>query len=186
MFAIAAPALVLLYLGLQSVQRQHKAIRTLAESNRVLANEKVAAEIEQRSVELARQRLDQPPSPPFRLRLPIVRQYFVIDNGAVVYPRLLTPLPQEPDGEPQSFHDAEKLEIREGKIREALAAYQAVYDASGSKPVKALALSRVARCQERLQDRQAAAAAWRTLENGYADLYDPLHRPYALSPPAWN
>ena len=37
--------------------------------------------------------------------------------------------------------------------------YQAVYDASASKPVKALALSRVARCQERLQDRQAAAKA---------------------------
>jgi len=182
LFAIAAPALVLLYLGLQSVQRQHKAIRTLAESNRVLANEKVAAELERRSMELARQcLLEQQPSPPFRLRPPIVRHYFVIENGAVVFPRLLTPLPHEPDGAPQAFRDAERLEIREGKMREALTAYQAVYDASASKPVKALALSRVARCQERLQDRHAAAAAWRTLANGYGDLYDPLHRPYALT-----
>jgi signal transduction histidine kinase len=182
LFAIAAPALVLLYMGLQSVQRQHEAIRTLAGSNRAMANEKVAAEMERRSVELARQcLLGQQPSPPFRLRPPIVRYYFVIENGAVVYPRLLTPLPHEPDGTPQAFHDAETLEIKEGKIREALTAYQAVYAASASKPVKALALSRVARCQERLQDRQAAAAAWRTLENGYGDLYDPLHRPYALT-----
>jgi signal transduction histidine kinase len=182
LFAIAAPALSLLYLGLQSVQRQHKAIRTLAESNRVLANEKVAAELERRSMELAHQcLLEQQPSPPFRLRPPIVRHYFAIENGAVVFPRLLTPLPHEPDGAPQAFRDAERLEIREGKIREALTDYQAVYDASASKPVKALALSRVARCQERLQDRQAAAAAWRTLEDGYGDLYDPLHRPYALT-----
>jgi hypothetical protein len=41
-FVIVAPALILLYLGLQSVQRQHQAIGALAESNRILAAEKLA------------------------------------------------------------------------------------------------------------------------------------------------
>ena len=152
LFAIVAPALALLYLALQSVERQREAIRVLSESNRQLANEKAAAEVERRSLELARQALDRPPTPPFRPAVPWVRHYFIIENGVIVYPRLSTPLPQEPDGLPESFRDAEALEVREGKLREAAATYRTVYETAVPKPVKALALNRMARCLQALGD----------------------------------
>src|SRR5262249_12333216 len=52
-FGIVIPAFALLYLGLQSVQRQRQAIAPLAESNRGLAAEKLASRVQPRSRELA-------------------------------------------------------------------------------------------------------------------------------------
>jgi hypothetical protein len=49
LLAIVAPALVLLYLGLKSVQRQHDAINALLVSNLRLSGEKLAAELEHRT-----------------------------------------------------------------------------------------------------------------------------------------
>jgi uncharacterized small protein (DUF1192 family) len=51
--AIVAPALVLLYLGLKSVQRQRDAINALLVSNLRLSGEKLASELEHRTAQLA-------------------------------------------------------------------------------------------------------------------------------------
>src|ERR1041385_7223507 len=59
LFGIVTPALVLLYLGLQSVQRQRQAITALAGSNRALAAEKLASRVQQRSRELTSECLTQ-------------------------------------------------------------------------------------------------------------------------------
>jgi hypothetical protein len=47
--AIVGPALVLLYLGWQSVQRQRQAIANLTLSNLVLSGEKLAEELERQT-----------------------------------------------------------------------------------------------------------------------------------------
>src|SRR5437763_12746899 len=92
LFAIAAPALILLYLGLQSVQRQHQAIGVLAKSNRVLAAEKLAASLDQRTRQLATSCLREWKSaPPDREVCPIAQHFFIVAGGGIAYPRVQSP-----------------------------------------------------------------------------------------------
>jgi hypothetical protein len=51
--AIVGPTVVLLFLGLQSVQRQRQAISSLTVSNLRLSGERLAAEMERRVLKLA-------------------------------------------------------------------------------------------------------------------------------------
>lgn len=180
--AIVAPALVLLCLGLRSVQQQHRAVNLLIETNRRLSAERLAAELENRTRSLAAECLRaQTEAPPFRQAHPIARYYFLIEGGAVRWPRLQTPPPWMPDGLPELFQQAEELELRSGQLEEALAAYRRSYEQARSDAARALALSRIARCEEKLRRPEAAALSWKTLLEKFGTLYDPSHRPYGLT-----
>lgn len=114
---IVGPTLVLLYLGLQSVQRQEQAIASLTATNRRLLAERLATEVARRSDQLAATCLRDPeiavlsqpqanqaagdPARPFaaifrrvKARHPIADLFFVLQDNRVRYPQLSTPLPR--------------------------------------------------------------------------------------------
>ena len=116
LLAIVGPALVLLYLGVDSVRRQHEAIVNLTRSNLQLSGARLAAEIEARTTRLAEacfrdEQLTQMPRELLDLdtlqsarqlrallnqvqsRYPLVRHFFVVANNAVRFPLVETPLP---------------------------------------------------------------------------------------------
>ena len=131
--AIVAPALVLLFQGLRSVQQQRQAVHLLVETNRRLSAERLAAEVENRIRSLAAACLRaQTEAPPFRQVHPIARHYFLIEGGAVRWPRLHTPPPRVPKGLPDTFQQAEELELRSGRLEEALAGYRRNYELARS------------------------------------------------------
>ncbi|HSB13539.1 MAG TPA: histidine kinase dimerization/phospho-acceptor domain-containing protein, partial [Bryobacteraceae bacterium] len=185
---IVVPALVLLYLGLQSVKRQNEAISALRASNLRLSQERLEEELERRTALLAETCLreaaavtgDHARLEQVRRQHTVARHFFVLTDDTVRYPLLRTPPPRLPAGLPAEFHQAEAAEHRENRTAEALAAYRGVLEMETSDPVKALALSRVARCLQKLRRTNEAAQAWRTLLEKYGDLRDPSYRPYAL------
>lgn len=115
--AIVGPTLVLLYLGLQSVDRQRQAISTLSENNLRLTAERVAAELAHRTEHLVGLCLRDPELTTLRLpatdddrpelfrpvrtllqqvkaRHPIADLLFVLQDGRFRYPRLFEPPPR--------------------------------------------------------------------------------------------
>jgi signal transduction histidine kinase len=125
-------------------------------------------------------------------RHPIADQLFVIQGDAVRYPILQAPEPRTLeedlafDGSVAGrrfgslFGQAERLELLEGRPREALASYRKCFELSIADRLKAVALARVARCARKLGERQTAEAAYERLAERYGDLSDGFHRPYAL------
>jgi signal transduction histidine kinase len=206
--AIVAPTLVLLYLGLKSLQRQHDAIDALLVSNLRLSGEKLAGELQQQTGQLAGRCLREAAALELDLehprqvraqldgvreRHPIAGCFFLLEGGAVRYPLLRTPvrrqfeayLASETPANRQKyaalFRDGENLELRVGAPEQAVAAYRRGYELAISAPLKALALSRVARCLKKLNQAKAAEQAYRTLLERYADECDLAGRPYALT-----
>lgn len=115
--AIAGPTLILLYLGLQSVDRQRQAISTLSESNLRLMAERMSAELARRTEHLAGLCLRDPELMTLRLpttdddrpelfrpvrtllhqvkaRHPIADLLFVLQDGRFRYPRLVDSTPR--------------------------------------------------------------------------------------------
>ncbi len=115
--AIAGPTLVLLYLGLQSVERQRQAIAGLMLSNLRLSSEKLAAELERRVWQAAEgclkdseltkdnallERISTPEATrEVRARLeaikerhPLVRHFFLMKESFVRFPILEAPPPR--------------------------------------------------------------------------------------------
>lgn len=179
--AIVAPALVLLYLGLRSVQQQRRAVDLLVETNRRLSAERLAAELENRTRSLAAECLRaQTEPPPFHQVHPIARHYFLIEGGGVRWPALRTPPSRMPEGLPEIFQQAQDLELRSGRLEDALAAYRRGYELARSDAARALALSRIARCEGKLSRAEAAALSWKALLEKFGSLSDPSHRPYGL------
>lgn len=125
-------------------------------------------------------------------RHPIADQLFVIRGDVVSYPVLQAPaagplennLPLEQSLSGRRFGalfaEAERLELIEGRTREALATYQQCSELSVPDRIKAVAVARVARCARKLSEVQAAEAAYARLAERYGDLSDGFHRPYAL------
>ncbi len=125
-------------------------------------------------------------------RHPIADQLFVIQGDSVRYPVLRAPeaRPIEEDLALDAsaagrrfgtlFAQAERLELLEGRPREALASYQKCSELSVADRLRAVALARVARCARKLGERQPAEAAYEQLAERYGDLSDGFHRPYAL------
>ena len=125
-------------------------------------------------------------------RHPIADQLFVIQGDSVRYPILQAPeaRPFEEDLALDAsvtgrrfgtlFAEAERLELLEGRPREALASYQKCSELSVADRLKAVALARVARCARKLGELQAAEGAYERLAGQYGDLSDGFHRPYAL------
>lgn len=213
LLAIVVPTLVLLYLGLKSVQRQRQAIHSLTASNLRLSAENLAAELERRTGQLAEACLRDPElrglvSGPVRTpeaaravrarldkireRHPIARHLFLVQGNALLFPMLRTPPPRaldaylahETPGMAQRFvalfTDGENRELGQQRPDLALTAYRQSYDLPLSDAPKALALSRIARCSQKVSQPKAAELAYRTLAERYGDRYDPFHRPYAL------
>jgi signal transduction histidine kinase len=125
-------------------------------------------------------------------RHPIAEQLFVIQGDSVRYPVLQAPdartleedmaLERSVSGRrfEMLFGEAERLELLEGRPREALASYRKCSELSVAERLKAAALARVARCSRKLGERQAAEAAYERLAELYGDLSDRFYRPYAL------
>lgn len=158
--AILLPAAGLLWLGVQSIERQRQALAALTA-------EKLAAELERRARVSAGQALDGESHP-------IAQTFFTIERGAVTSPRLTTPPPVE---SPAAFREAERLELEENRPDLALAAYRKLL---ASQRDKGLALSRVARCLAKLGHTAEAQATWRKLAAEHADERDLSHRPYGI------
>jgi signal transduction histidine kinase len=191
LLAIVLPALVLLYFGVASYERQRQAVDTLLQSNLRLSGEKLTAEIEHRAMELAQICLggDQEIE---RRRHPMAQYYFAIDQGRVSYPPLETAPPSTVDellaGETgktgqvyaTEFRQAELLELRDGNFEAALATFHRASLLAVSDRLRALALQREARCFEKLKRDGEARQAYVVLKEKYGERMDLSHRPYAL------
>ncbi len=197
--AIVGPALVLLYLGMQSVSRQRQAILGLRASNDQrlrLAGERLASEMEQEVARRAGAILREPAvqqvwtlaAPRERLerireRHPVARHFFVIEGSGVRYPALQTPS-RRPIGADLAglgcWSEGEELEVRRQDPHGALAAYEQCYQGAVSEASKALALSRTARCLQKLKRWQQAEQAYQALSQRYGELSDDFHRPYGV------
>ena len=215
LIAIVTPTLVLLYLGIHSVLRQREAIATLSVSNLRLSGEKVVAELERRTRELADACLQNEQlaelagtaaraSTPERLRQarmlaeklsqqhPLARHFFVLEGGVVRFPlarafprRSLDQDLSELDATvgrefEQLFHQAEEEELERQRPDVALAVYRRGYALPVTDSLKALALSRMARCLRKLHRTEDVQRAYLTLRDSYGDTYDPFYRPYAV------
>ena len=125
-------------------------------------------------------------------RHPIAEQLFVIDGDSLRYPMLQAPEPRPLEQDlalvdsvagrrfGSLFAEAEKLELLEGRLREALAGYRKCSELAVPDRLKAVALARVARCAQKVGERPAAEAAYELLAKRYGDLSDGFQRPYAL------
>jgi signal transduction histidine kinase len=191
LLAIVSPALVLLYFGITSFQRQQSAADALLRSNLRLSGEKAAAEIERRAAELARTCL--PPDADIRKRKDAIAQWFFeIDRGQVAFPPIhtLSPVTLEDvlsGGQPAvreeytlAFREAEKKELRDNNLQAALAGYRKASRLPVGDRPQALALQREARCLEKLKRAAEARQIYRTLAEKFGDAMDLSHRPYAL------
>jgi len=206
--AIRVYVAAIVHLGLKSVQRQRDAINALLVSNLRLSGEKLASELEHRTAQLAEACLraavavnvSTPDEGQLRLQFerlrkqhPIAGYFFLLEGNSVRYPRLRTPPPrqletyaisEDPAGGKQYvalFREAEDQELRLDHPERALAGYRRCYELPTAASLKALALSRVARCLQKLSRPSEAGQAYRTLVEDYGDLGDLSHRPYALA-----
>jgi signal transduction histidine kinase len=155
---IVVPVGVLLWLGVESFERQREALTTLTA-------EKLTATIEARTREAADEAFRSPSHP-------IVAHFFAFAAGELVRPALRSPLPAPL---PTAFAEADGLE-RSAPER-ALAIYRRL---AGQPEYAALALSRVARTLNTLGRTADARATWRTLARDHADDRDPNGRPYGI------
>jgi signal transduction histidine kinase len=191
LLAIVAPALVLLYFGVESFRRQRQAVESLLRSNLRLSGERLAGELERRTTELARECLRSNELEDVQRR-PIAQYFFLIDGGRVVYPPLRTPPPLTLDellarehGKLRDefavrFREAESQEIRQGNLDTALANYRNASGLGVSDSLRALALQRAARCLEKLNRPGESRQVYQVLAEKYGNLTDLSHRPFAV------
>ena len=155
---VAAPCIVLLWLGVQSFQRQRQALAGLEA-------EKLSEETEKALQAAAETALAHPPHP-------AAKYYFLMEQGAVTKPALRA---APPDPEPAEFLDAERAESSSPEL--ALAAYRKLF---ATHRHESLALSRIARVLGNLGREAESKAAWRQLAQSYPDERDLFHRPYGI------
>ena len=156
---IVAPACGLVWLGVQSFERQRQALVTLTA-------EKLAAKMESELHTVAERALTLHSDP-------AAKYFFTIEHGMVVRPALYAPPPVPV---PREFLEAERQEDMK-RPDLALESYRRLLEAHQHE---SLALSRVARCLANLGRQEDARAAWRTLAASYPDERDPSHRPYGI------
>ena len=157
--SIVLPVCGLVWLGVQSFERQRQALDTLRA-------EKLAAEMQTREQASAEMALTQ-------WRGPIARYFFRIEGGVVVQPALAAGLP---DPMPPEFQEAQRHEDS-NQSELALEAYRKLFQ-SGKRP--ALALRGVARTLAKLGRAEEARTEWEMLAVKYRDERDPAHRPYGI------
>jgi signal transduction histidine kinase len=157
---IVTPACGLLWLGIQSFERQRQALATLTA-------EKLAAETEAHMRNAAEEALS-------RHDHPIASYFFTIEHGIVVRPALHAPprLPVPPD-----FLEAEHQEFDLNRVDLGLESYRKLL---ASHRHESLALSGMARCLEKLGREDEARAAWRKLAASFPDERDLSYRPFGI------
>src|SRR5690349_11250463 len=136
--AIVAPACVVLWLGIQSFERQHEALANLA-------SERLAAEEEKKLGEAAGAALASGKGP-------VARFFFRIEHSVVTKPALQA-APR--DLSPPEFADAERKEFA-NQLEAALDAYRGL---AAAHRHESLALSGMARCLGNLGRTEEARAA---------------------------
>src|SRR5262245_53597360 len=122
-FTIIAPAVVLVWLGIQSFERQRTALATLTA-------EKLAAEVEARVKTAAEKAIGG-------ARDPVAKHFFTIERGVVVRPALRPPPPLPA---PAEFSEAEHQELGLNRPDLALVSYRKLFE---SHRHESLALSRI-------------------------------------------
>ena len=157
---IVVPACGLVWLGVQSFERQRQALATLTA-------EKLAAEMEAVLHTAAERALTLHSDPS-------AKYFFTIEHGMVVRPALYAPPPLPV---PREFLEAERQELRMNRPDLALESYRKLL---AEHQHESLAMSRVARCLAKLGRQGDARAAWRMLATTYPDERDPFHRPYGI------
>jgi signal transduction histidine kinase len=157
---IVLPAGVLLWLGIQSFERQRHALETLAA-------EKLATTIES-------QLRDAAQSVFAGNRHPVAQYFFSIEHGEITRPALHSPPPRMT---PPEFAAAEREEFDLNRPEVALGLYQQL---SRTSKLRAIALSRVARCLAKLGRTDEARAIWRELAVNYPDETDLARRPFGI------
>ena len=157
---IVAPVCGLLWLGLQSFERQRQALDTLTA-------EKLEIELQARTKAAAELAFTDATHP-------VARDRFILQRGSVVTPALRAPLPGQA---PPEFAEAERLELTLGRPDLALAAYRDLLD---TPRLEALALSRIARCLSRLGRTAEARTTWHRLAQSHPDARDLSHRPFGI------
>jgi signal transduction histidine kinase len=127
-----------------------------------------------------------------RNRHPIARHFFLIQGSTVAFPVLRTPPAQRAEAAlaqgnrdlarrfARLITEGENQELTQQRPDLALATYRQGFDLPVPGAGKALALSRMARCLQKVKQPKAAEQAYYTLAERYGDLYDSFHRPYAL------
>jgi signal transduction histidine kinase len=157
---IVAPVWALMWLGIQSMERQQQALTTLTA-------EKFATELDRRMRSAAQIALSHGSHP-------VARYFFTINQGTVTRP-LLEAAPPAPT--PPEFLEPERQEIALNRPDLALESYRKLL---ASHRRDALALSRVARCLAKLGRSDGARDAWRRLAVEHPDERDLSHRPYGI------
>jgi signal transduction histidine kinase len=157
---IVVPITVLLWLGVQSFERQQQAVATLTA-------EKLDAAVESETVAAATRALSDPPQP-------IAKFFFSLEDGVVTRPALHTRAPREA---PAEFAEAERLELELNRPDLALASYR---NLAANPRFTPLALSRVARVLSKLGQEEDARETWRRLANTFPDFRDLADRPFGI------
>ncbi len=207
--AIVGPALVLLFLGVQAVQRQRQAIDQLARANRQLQERRVAAALESRLIEDAERCLrdasavvqqpidwtDLPRSRDLRVALesvaqrhPLAKAIFLIEDGIVRIPRtehvlppIAGPLAATTDRSLTNLLEQAEGAERAGQTAKALHLYSRLAENATEPATKALALSRMAYSFERIGQAGKATDLHRRVVDEFQEAYDSVGRPYALT-----
>lgn len=157
---IVAPVCILLWLGLDSFERQRQAVQAMA---RQTLEATVAAEARRAATMAFADRTH-----------PIVAHAFVILDGRVVEPALRAPLPRPV---PPEFAAAEQKELALRRPDLALGQYRAIL-ARGRD--EGLALHFIARTLASLGRNDEARDTWRTLAQRFPDDRDLSGRPYGI------
>jgi hypothetical protein len=157
---VVLPAGALLWLGLQSFERQRGALATLA-------TEKRATTMEARLREAAQ-------SVFAGKKHPVVQYRFTIQGGEVTSPALYSPPPLPV---PLELAPADHQELELNRPDAALELNRQV---ARTGRHRALALSRVARCLGKLGRTTEARAVWREIAASYPDERDLAHRPFGI------
>jgi len=157
---IVAPACGLVWLGVQSFERQRQALAALTAEKLATEMEAVLRTAAERALVLHAH--------------PVAKYFFTIEHGTVTRPPLYAPPPVPV---PREFSEAERQELDGNRPDLALEGYRKLLAAHQHD---SLALSRVARCLAKLGRQDEARAAWRTLAQSYPDELDPFQRPYGI------
>ncbi len=156
---IVVPVCALVWLAVQSFERQREALNRLAD-------DRLNAEVDAAAREAAASAFDDPAHP-------IVKYPFVVERGVVTSPALYAPLPRPA---PARLAEADRL-LAGGRAEEALAAYRA---ALAREPDDCLAMQGVAVSLQRLGREDAARRTWRQLAADHSDERTLSGRPFGI------
>lgn len=209
LFTVCASIAALVYLGLESFQREKQALAIVTAANTRLVEDRLREEVERRLTHLAgaclrdsalsqlRPWLEQPDTPASRRKLralldtvrerhPVALHFFLVEDDEVRFPAVRSSLRRKPGvaagngAFAKLFAGAENQELGLRRPDLALDAYKRCSELRVPAGLKALAVARIARCLRKLNREDDAQKTYRTLLEKYGDEYGPFGRPYAL------